>query len=197
VPTLIAVVVSRLGGQDTERALDTLVAAFSEDPVERWMYPDLRQYRKHFPKFVSALGGKAFGSGTAWNLGDFSAVALWLPPHTEPNDDDISSVLAATVSPEKLLDLTALVDAIDEVHPKYPHWYLPWFGVAPPLQQQRLGSVLMEHCLAIVDSSHHPAFLESPNPRNLTFYERHGFVVIGEVRAGSCPPLTFMLRDAR
>jgi MoxR-like ATPase len=30
-----------------------------------------------------------------------------------------------------------------------------------------------------------------------TFYERQGFQVTGEARAGACPPVTFMLRAAR
>lgn len=29
---------------------------------------------------------------------------------------------------------------------------------------------------------HLPAYLDSPNPRNVSFYERHGFVVTGEAR---------------
>ncbi len=197
VPSLSEMVISRLDDHDAERAVATLVSAFSDDPVERWMYPDLQLYRQHFPKFIAALGGKAFEAGTAWGLDDCSAVALWLPPSTEPDDDDISSVLAETVPPGKVLDMSSLVNSIDEVHPTYPHWYLPWLGVAPSFQERGLGSTLMEYCLAVVDASHHPAYLESPNPRNLTFYERHGFVVTGEARAGSCPPLTFMLRAAR
>ncbi len=55
----------------------------------------------------------------------------------------------------------------------------------------------MEHCLEIVDASHLPAYLETPNPRNLTFYERYGFEVTGTAQAGRCPPITFMLRAAR
>jgi len=55
----------------------------------------------------------------------------------------------------------------------------------------------MEHCLEIVDASHVPAYLETPNPRTLTFYDRHGFEVTGAAQAGKCPPITFMVRAAR
>jgi hypothetical protein len=51
----------------------------------------------------------------------------------------------------------------------------------------------MEPCLQIVDGTHLPAYLETPNP----FYRRHGFEVTGEAQAGTCPPITFMLRAAR
>jgi hypothetical protein len=55
----------------------------------------------------------------------------------------------------------------------------------------------MKHCLRVVDNDHLPAYLDSPNPRNVSFYERHGFVVTGEAQAGTCPPIVSMLRAAR
>jgi hypothetical protein len=55
----------------------------------------------------------------------------------------------------------------------------------------------MTQCLDVVDRTHQPAYLESSNPRNVPFYERHGFEITGEARAGTCPPVTFMLRAAR
>jgi hypothetical protein len=42
-----------------------------------------------------------------------------------------------------------------------------------------------------------PAFLETPNPRTIPFYERHGFEVTSVAQAGACPPVTSMLRAAR
>jgi len=55
----------------------------------------------------------------------------------------------------------------------------------------------MEYCLGVVDASHLPAYLETPNPRNVSFYERHGFAVTGDAQSGTCPPVVFMSRAAR
>jgi hypothetical protein len=38
--------------------------------------------------------------------------------------------------------------------------------------------------------------LETPNPRTIPFYRRHGFEITGTANAGECPPLAFMLRPA-
>jgi len=175
----------------------TLVSAFTDDPVERWLYPELPDYLTHFPRFLEAFGGRAFDEQTVWRLGEYSAVALWLPPGAEPDGDAIISVLTETVSPDKHDDTFAVIEQIDAAHPTYPHWYLPWFGVDSVLQGRGLGGELMEHCLEIVDASHVPAYLETPNPRTLTFYDRHGFEVTGAAQAGKCPPITFMVRAAR
>jgi GNAT superfamily N-acetyltransferase len=179
------------------QAFATLVSAFTDDPVERWLYPDAQQYLTHFPKFLAALGGKAFDEQTVWSLARGGAVALWLPPGTEPDGDAIISVLTDSVSPEKHGDMFSVLQQMDVAHPTFLHWYLPWFGVDAAQQGKGLGGQLMKACLTVVDTSHLPAYLETPNPRNISFYERHGFAVTGQAQAGSCPPVAFMLRASR
>jgi ribosomal protein S18 acetylase RimI-like enzyme len=76
------------------------------------------------------------------------------------------------------------------------YWYLPWLGVDCARQASGLGSDLLEQCLMRVDVDHSPAFLETPNPRTVPFYERHGFRVTSISQAGGCPPVTSMLRPA-
>ncbi len=178
-------------------AFATLVSAFTEDPVERWLYPDAQQYLTHFPKFLAAFGGKAFDEQTVWSLDDFSAVALWLPPGAVPDGDVITTVLTESVAPQKHDDMFSVLEQMDAAHPKYPHWYLPWFGVDAALQGRGRGGQLLKSCLRIVDASRLPAYLETPNPRNISFYERHGFEVKGEAQAGACPPVAVMARAAR
>ena len=182
---------------DEARAISTLVSAFSDDPVERWLYPELEHYLTHFPAFAAAFGGEAFAQQTVWGLSDFSAVAVWFQPGAEPDAGKIVAVLSETVSPEKHDDTFAVLEQMDAAHPTYPHWYLPWLGVEPGAQGQGAGGRLLRHCLNIVDESVLPAFLETPNPRTIPFYERHGFEVTAQAQAGACPPMTLMLRAAR
>jgi GNAT superfamily N-acetyltransferase len=185
-----------VGDGEQSRALDSLVLAFAADPVIRWLYPDARQYLTHFPGFLAAFGGKAFANETVWRLGAFSAVALWLPPRVDLDGEAIVTVLTETVPPGQHDDALAVLAQMDDAHPRYPHWYLAWFGVDAAMQGQGLGGELMTHCLRVVDEDHLPAYLDSPNPRNVSFYERHGFVVTGEAQAGACPPVVSMLRAA-
>ena len=132
-----------------------------------------------------------------WRLGECSAVAVWFPPRVEPDGDAVVAVMTDSVAPEQLEDILAVLGQMDGVHPRFPHWYLPWFGVDGGQQGKGLGGVLMKQCLAIVDQDHLPAYLESPNPRNISFYERHGFEVTAVSQAGGCPPVYSMLRTAR
>jgi GNAT superfamily N-acetyltransferase len=181
---------------DRQQAISTVVSAFVEDPVERWLYPDREQYLEHFPEFVAALGGRAFDEQTAWRLDEHPAVALWMPPETEPDGDAIVNVLSTTVSADKHEEMFSVLEQMEEGHPTFAHWYLPWLAVEPLSQGGGLGGELLEQCLTLVDEGRLPAFLETPNPRNIPFYERHGFEVTAEAQAGSCPPVTLMLRPA-
>jgi hypothetical protein len=49
----------------------------------------------------------------------------------------------------------------------------------------------------MVDESHLPTYLETPNPRTVPLYERQGFQIIDVAQAGACPPITLMLRAAQ
>ena len=172
----------------------TLVLGFAGDPVERWLYPRADDYLRHFPRFLTAFGGPAFDRGTVWQRADHGAVAVWLPPGAEPDGEALATLLTDTVAPGKHGDLFAVLDQMADAHPTYPHWYLPWLGVDPAAQGNRLGTGLLATCLEVVDADGLPAYLETPNPRTIPFYQRQGFRTVGRAAAGSCPPITCMLR---
>ncbi len=190
-------VVVEVAEAERQAAIATLVAAFIADPVERWLYPAASEYLDHFGRFVEAFAGQAFASGTAWAVGDCSAVALWLPPGTGTDEDAVVRILTETVARAKHTEMFAVLEQMVTSHPTYPHWYLALLGVDPSQQGLGLGSLLLEAGLRTVDAAHLPAYLETPNPHSVRLYERHGFVVSGRLQGGTCPPMVSMLRAPR
>ena len=188
--------ISPLPNSERVAAIATVTAAFAADPVERWLWPEADRYESCFPDFVAAFGGQAFEHDSAWGLDDASAVALWLAPGVKSDEEKVVGILSETVAQEKHDDLFSTLEQMAAAHPTHPHWYLPWLAVAPALQGRGLGARLLEHSLSIVDADGLPAFLETPNPRTVPLYERHGFEVIATPQAGNCPPMTSMLRPA-
>jgi GNAT superfamily N-acetyltransferase len=179
---------------DQAKVIATLVSAFIADPVERWLFAEPFQYLTQFARFVAAFGSGGFESETVFSLGDFAAVAIWLPPGTEADADAIVAVLNESVPTAQQADTFAVLEQMDAAHPRDLHWYLPWLGVDSARQGGGLGGELLKQCLARVDADHLPAFLETPNPRTVPFYERHGFVVTSVSQVGACPPVTSMRR---
>ena len=97
----------------------TLVSAFADDPVERWLYPDKQSYLDRFPGFLTAFGGTAFDEHAVWRLADFAAVAMWLPPGVEPDGDAIVGYLTETVDPGKHADTYAALEQMEAAHPEF------------------------------------------------------------------------------
>lgn len=174
-----------------------LTLAFSGDPAARWAWPDPQQYLACFPEFVAALGGQAFEGQTAYCVDGFAGAALWLRPGVAPDEDALIALFQRSVPEPDQADVFAVLKQMGSYHPSEPHWYLPLIGVDPAHQRQGLGSALMEHALRECDRDHLPAYLESSNPANISLYQRHGFELLGTIRAGASPPISPMLRQPR
>jgi GNAT superfamily N-acetyltransferase len=188
---------SRIPATESARAYATLTSAYRDDPVHRWLYPDDDSYTENLPTLMSAVGGSAFEMTTAWHLDDYSAVALWVPPGVEPDAERIGAVLFETVPTDKHPEMFGTLEQTDAARPQYPHWYLPFFGVESAKQGQGLGSQLLASCLEYIDLGGLPAYLLAPNPRNIPYLERFGFVVTGEAQEGEAPALFVMNREGR
>jgi ribosomal protein S18 acetylase RimI-like enzyme len=182
---------------DQDRIIAVLALAFSTDPGARWTYPDPYKYLRYFPDVVRAFGGRAFEHGTAHYVGGYFGAALWLPPAVQPREDEMMSLMQRTVSESTLEDFRSVVEQAGRYRPTEPHWYLPLAGVDPAHQSSGHGSLLMKHALAACDREQKLAYLESTNPRNVSFYQRHGFAVLGTVQVGSSPTGFSMLRRPR
>jgi ribosomal protein S18 acetylase RimI-like enzyme len=187
--------VRELTPADVALAADTMVLAFSADPITRWTWPDPRTYLAAMPRLVRAFGGNAFTHRSADGVD--GGAALWLPPGVDPDQEAMSALMQSTLLPEQLEKAMGFFKQMAEYHPHEPHWYLPLIGVDPAQQGKGYGDALMAHAMARCDRDRMPAYLESTNPRNISLYRRHGFESLGEIRSGDSPVLVPMLRKAR
>ena len=171
-----------------------LTLAFSTDPVVRWMYPEPLQIIANFPAFVAGFGGAAFEHRGAHCIDGCHGAALWLPPDVHPDEAALGALFQKTVDETKRKDLFGAFEQMGTFHPDDPHWYLPLIGVDPARQGKGVGAALMRHALAECDRTRTLAYLESSNPRNIGFYQRHGYELLGTIESGTCPPIFPMLR---
>jgi ribosomal protein S18 acetylase RimI-like enzyme len=177
--------------------VDTLVLAFSSDPIMRWFYPSPNEYTRHFPEFVRRYGGKAFDHGTAHHSSDLAAAALWLPPGVRPDEDALVAMFQNSLSEQRQERAWSVLEQLDEYHPTEPFWHLPVIGTDPTRQRKGYGSALLEHALERCDQEGELAYLESSNPLNIPLYSRYGFEIRGTIQEGTMPPLIPMVRTPR
>jgi ribosomal protein S18 acetylase RimI-like enzyme len=179
---------------DKERALDTLVLAFAQDPMMRWAFPDPSAFLTGFPQFALAFGGLAFDHQSAHSAGRFAGTALWLPPGIEPDEEAMGAVVQSVLDESRIGTALKIQEEMSRYHPEEPLWYLPLMGVEPAQQRRGIGGALMAHALRFIDEQQSLAYLESSNPENIPLYERHGFEVLGTIQVDDSPVLTPMLR---
>ncbi len=189
--------ISTVAGADKERAVATIVTAFSGDPALRWVLPDPRQYLTYAPEFVRRFCGRAFEGQSAFAVEGFMGAALWLRPGVEPDGESLDELMQRAVPEEDQENVSEFFDQMARYHPHEPLWYLPMIGIDPARQGMGLGSALLAHALAGVDREAKPAYLEATTERSRDLYARHGFEVIGTIQAADSPPMFPMLRKAR
>lgn len=192
-----ASVVTIAGDAEIDHAVAKLVLAFGTDPVARWMYDEPQQYLLHIPLLFRALGTSAFETGAAQRTNDGLGVALWLPPGVHGDDEPLEAVIAGSMVGEKQAEVAAVFEQTEHYRPTEPHWYLSLIGVEALHRNKGCGAALLQHRLHECDRARLPAYLWSSNPLNISFYERHGFEILGTIQVGSSPSIFPMLRLAK
>jgi GNAT superfamily N-acetyltransferase len=186
--------ISSVNENDRTLAIETLVLAFAVDPQIRFLFPDPLQYQTHAFDFFKAFGGNAFQFKSAHQINRFSGTALWLPPESHPNEDELMNVFQKGVESSTLPTVMAALEQMEKYQPDEPHWHLPLIGVDPLKQGNGYGSALLQYALDLIDKEGEIAYLENSNPLNTPLYERHGFEVLGTIQVDDAPPLFPMIR---
>ena len=179
---LLRVVRAEPGQRDAMAEL--MAAAFDQDPVSVWLFPDEQSRESTQRRFFTLFLDLAFESGEVYTTDTGHGVALWLSvdPAEEP-DDEAAAVFdermrrALGVHAERFATLSALMDDAHPSHEK--HGYMPFIAVAPGHQRGGIGTRLLADRLAIQDATGAASYLEASCPRNQKLYEQLGFRPIG------------------
>ena len=183
---------------DRATVVADLLAAFMDDPVLSWVFPDRRRRHRYGGHFFVMQARRLLPGGLAWKADGGSA--LWAAPGRwrESPLDSLRLGLRTLpgVWPRPRVVTSGLL-ALEARHPREPHVYLATVGVRPERQGTGLGSALLRPGLEHADALRLPAYLESSNEGNVPLYERHGFAVIAEHVLPDVPTMWLMWRPAR
>lgn len=180
---------------------DALADAFYSDPVYSWMLPVAGTRRGALRRFFAIEGKHAVlphcCSFAATEANDTVGAGLVLPPGHWRKPIRIEARHAANyagIFRQRLGHAVGLLAALERRHPRYPHFYLPYIGVLPAMQGQRVGTALLTEILRVSDDCGLPTYLEASSAESARLYRRHGFVTTQVVRPLGAPPIELMLR---
>ena len=187
---------------DLDALAATLASAFAEDPMWTWLFdtaanPDGGEGLRSFFGIALKAG---LTRGHLYTNADRSAAAVWAPPDVgslgRPDGEALGALLAQTCGDAGVRRLGALAAGTRGAHPAESHFYLFILGVHGDRRSEGLGAEVIAPVLDLCDREGWPAYLESSNPRNLTFYRRHGFEVTGEIELDGGLTMSSMWRES-
>lgn len=182
--------VRRLDNAST--TLDALADALHPDPFYAALTPeatsDAAKWRETLRAYfaVALIEARAYGI-VEFDRENYAGAALWLLPQAQAIAETMqqtkNAALEKILTPRGFENYRAIVEAMA------PHaarvvppnaWYLSILGIAPSLQGQGIGTILLTPTLAQADVQHVPCFLETFNARTIRFYERAGFRIVAQ-----------------
>jgi ribosomal protein S18 acetylase RimI-like enzyme len=188
----------RTAGKDLPMLVETLVAAFMDDPVMTWCVPD----RDRRPAIMRAIFEIAVDVnqpyGQLYTTDPVAAAgAVWVPPGCRATGDEAEHLATLYIEAvEEYADrLVAAMEPMEACHPEEPHHYLAFLGTRPEWQSRGLGSALLREVLDRCDREGRPAHLEATSEANQRLYRRHGFQVTDEIRLPDGPTMWPMWRE--
>ena len=181
----------RLATVDEVPALAALLAeVFVDDAIMIWTTSGEAR-RERVRAFFESFDTRTAASGWLWTVDRCTGVALWVPPGTEAEFDELTFSFD-DAGPE----YESFWAWAEGARPVGPHWYLDHLAVDEGARGSGLGVALIEHGLELARADGAPAFLCTSRPGNVGFYERRGFVVehAGDAPDGG-PHVWFMRAD--
>jgi ribosomal protein S18 acetylase RimI-like enzyme len=191
-------------GDELSRVGGVLGRAFQDDPMWAWALgrSDTEDRSRRLARFFDAIVRKVYAAKQlVFTVDDLAGVAVWTPPGgwrlSFADEARVALPVLAAFGAAGSARLLQLLGGVTRAHERAPHYYLFAIGTDPAHQGRGAGAALLAPMLARCDAEKLPAYLESSNPANLSFYRRHGFVPTGELRFGSDVVVTPMRRDPR
>ncbi len=174
----------------------TLVRAFDTDPLMKYVVPSDSERAKRLEGFFYSATLYGYKRGTIYiATGEKDervvATAIWLGPAAQ-NGLSVGSAIKAGLTvpmlkvffklgPAATIRLLNVGDYTEKLHHQFMtkmHWYLLFLGVEPTFQGKGVGGELLQPILKRADQEGLPCYLETMNPKNVPFYQKHGFQMV-------------------
>ena len=197
------IAVRRLAKGDILAVAGMLARAFADDPTTAWLFPNPKHPAQTLQRWFSLNTELVLGTGEGWVTEDLASASLWLPVGPVPGRPArtagawtllrIHLELAAILGTRLPTAAVGTARAV-RLHPRELGWYLAVLGTEPARQRQGLGSAVMAPVLQRCRRTGVGAVLDTATSEDVRFYQRFGFLVVGEVQGHKAPPLWVMRR---
>lgn len=174
----------RLGPEHGDAAVETLAAAFFDDPAIGWLMPDPARRARSLPRLVRWMVGEHLANGFVLGTPGCEVVTLWRPPGTMHLKEPLwhpGMLRFVPIFGRRVWRAAVLDEATHRHLPREERWlYLRMAGVRPDRQGKGLGGLAIRAGLAEGERMGVPAVLETATESNLALYRNLGFAVASD-----------------
>jgi GNAT superfamily N-acetyltransferase len=165
---------------DYDAVVETIAAAFHDDPLWSWIFPDPVARREQQAAMFGFYVESSLAEGTVLMTDDRASAAIVFTAPGRPELSDeiearIEPFIEGAIGPHASAVLETLARFETAVPEGPPFYYVSFLGTNPDARGRGLGMGLLAEVCARADAEGTPVYLESTNPDNNTRYERHGF----------------------
>lgn len=182
-------------------AAQALANAFFEDPLQKYTFPEAAERRARSPGHFTAVLNYGLKFGEVYAAESGAGASIWL----RPGQTDVTperavegglAALPEVMGEDAYSRFFGAIDLAEKFHKmdaSEPHWYTMVLGVDPAFQGQGYGKKLLDPVMGQARADGTPVYLETAQPKNITFYQKMGFRLLREVAepSGGLPLWTF------
>ncbi len=174
---LSGVEVRRAEQADVDTVVATIHAAFEQDLISCWIFPDINERERLHPGFMRMFVESAMPLGEVYLADGGDGVAVWFPVSPDDHGDaEFVERVAAHCGTDNAPRFRALNEAMSKHHPAdAPHLYLNFLAVRAHRRGHGVGTALLRDRFARPDAAGMPAYLEASSVRSAALYAREGF----------------------
>ena len=149
-----------------------------------------------FKMLFTTLATEYTAAHSVWMDDLAQAAAAWLSPQVLPLFHDIDKMVLAAVAPytdDRGARYQTFWDWVSGFMPDQPMWFLDVVAVRPSAQGRGLGTLLIEHGLALAAADRVPAMLETGTRANVDYYRKFGFEVTHQSQSPDDGPTVWFM----
>jgi len=199
--------VHKLEKSEIDRAVETIFAAFINDPVMLWLFGGVDGYHQHARFAIKTWVRWSMLYGLAIATDNCEAVAL----RRKPGKQEFTfwgmlrtgmflypRVLGKKIF-GRIIELGKIIEAEQARNMgKQKFWYCWVLAVKPDKQGQGYGKALMQYTFDLARCDNLPCYLETATPVNLQIHGHNGFELVSQQQITDSDVMLYsMLRKVR
>lgn len=174
--------------EDFDKVLAVMCDAFSKDRLYEYFIEDPAQRQKFLNTFMRFRLKFGVKKGKVFVTDDVEGAIILIKPNQSMSMVDLiryggmkAMLSCSSAQRKRIMAFNTFADAQAAQHMKQPYWHISPMCVSSQKQGQGYGSALLDHGLHFITSEPYPCYLETQDPKNILFYQAHGFQALSDV----------------